>query len=716
VPNTAVQSLAATLRPLRLLLVAVVVLPLALFAGTAWINYRWAFDDAEAQLGRTSDAVGEHALKVFETNELVLDGIAERYGDLGWDEIAASAPVHLYLKRLAETMPHVAVTGFIAPDLRIIATNLDLPPRLARPHDFEPVHRDGADDLFISEPSIGNYTKQPQFLMTRYKPGAEHAPNGSMIFVSIRPEYFQRYYAMGFGRDYAISIIRDDGAILARYPDPNLPEGFTLNVDTGFRRSIAVAPDGGTFSAKSGVDGRERLFAYRKLGAYPVYVTVGMDRATIIGGWWRKMAGHLVFGLPATLALIAITIVALRRTEHARRALLQAHDESLRRQQAEASLHQAQKMEAVGQLTGGIAHDFNNLLTAIMGSLEMILHIGDAGEAIRKYAAGAMRAAERGARLTQQLLAFSRRQMLRPEIVNVNRLLGEFEALMQRAVGESIDFVLSLDPEVDPSRIDPAQFQSAVLNLVVNARDATPAGGRITIETRNVMLAANTGILDMEVAPGRYVMVTVSDTGSGMSAEVRAQVFDPFFTTKEVGKGSGLGLSQVYGFAKQSGGHVTVESEPGQGTVMRLYLPSLELPAAQHTDVAAEARPKAGRDATVLVVEDDPAVLETVRAGVAALGYNALTAHNAVEALAILRRDEPIDLLFTDIAMPGGINGIELGRQARQLRQDIKVLLTSGYATAMAEGQVSAGFAVLGKPYRQVQLAETIANALRQRG
>jgi CheY-like chemotaxis protein len=230
------------------------------------------------------------------------------------------------------------------------------------------------------------------------------------------------------------------------------------------------------------------------------------------------------------------------------------------------------------------------------------------------------------------------------------------------------------------------------------------------------MLAANTGILDMEVAPGRYVMVTVNDTGSGMSAEVRAQVFDPFFTTKEVGKGSGLGLSQVYGFAKQSGGHVTVESEPGQGTVMRLYLPSLELPAAQHTEVAAEARPKAGRDATVLVVEDDPAVLETVRAGVAALGYNALTAHNAVEALAILRRDEPIDLLFTDIAMPGGINGIELGRQARQLRQDIKVLLTSGYATAMAEGQVSAGFAVLGKPYRQVQLAETIANALRQRG
>jgi signal transduction histidine kinase len=716
VPNTAVQSLAGTLRPLRLLLAAVVILPLALFAGAAWVNYRWAFDNAEAQLGRASDAVGEHALKVFETNELILDGIAERYGDLGWDEIAASEPVHLYLKHLAQTMPHIAVTGFIAPDLGIVATNLDLPAGLARPHDFKPVPRDGAADLFISELSIGNDTGQPQFLMTRYKSGTERTPNGGMIFVSIRPEYFQRYYAMGFGRDYAISIIRDDGAILARYPDPNLPLGFALGPDTGFRRSIAVGPEGGTFSTASGVDGRERLFAYRKLGPYPIYVTVGMDHSTIIGGWWHRLAGHLIFGVPATLALVAITIVALRRTEHARDALLQAHAETQRRQQAEASLYQAQKMEAVGQLTGGIAHDFNNLLTAIMGSLEMILHIGDAGEAIRKYAAGAMRAAERGARLTQQLLAFSRRQMLRPEIVNVNRLLGEFEALMQRAVGESIDFVLSLDPEVDPSRIDPAQFQSAVLNLVVNARDATPAGGRITIETRNVMLAANTGVLDMEVAPGRYVLVTVRDTGSGMSPEVRAQVFDPFFTTKEVGKGSGLGLSQVYGFAKQSGGHVTVESEAGHGTVMRLYLPSVEIPAPQRSEAAAAVRPKAGRDATVLVVEDDPAVLETVRAGVAALGYRALTAHNAVEALAILRRDEPIDLLFTDIAMPGGINGIELGLQARQLRQDIKVLLTSGYAAAKVEGQANAGFAVLGKPYRQVQLAETIADALRQRG
>jgi signal transduction histidine kinase len=713
VAHTAVQSLAGTLKPLRLLLAAVIVLPVLLFAGAAWVNYRWAFEEAERQLSRTTDAVHEHALKVFETNELILDRIAERFGDLDWDQIASSAAVHQYLVQLALTVPHVAVMGFIGPDLRIANSNLDKP-GMARHHDFLSVHRANADDIFISEFSIGNLTGQPQFLVTRYKPNAEHTPDGSMIFVSIRPEYFRKFYAEGFGRDYAISIIRADGAILARYPDP-LRE-VVLAPGTGFRRSIATMSEAGSYSTPSAIDGRERLFHYRKLGNYPVYVAVGMDYATIVGGWWDKMANHLVFGVPATLALVAITMMALRRTERARLALLQAQDETRRREQAEASLHQAQKMEAVGQLTGGVAHDFNNLLTAIMGSLEMIVQAEGVGETVRRYAAGAMRAAERGARLTQQLLAFSRRQMLRPEIVNVNRLLGEFETLMQRAVGESLDFVLSLDPEVDPCRVDPAQFQSAVLNLVVNARDATPGGGRIAIETRNVMLAANSGSLDIEVAPGRYVMVAVSDTGSGMDAEVRAQAFDPFFTTKEIGKGSGLGLSQVYGFAKQSGGHVTVESEPGQGTIVRLYLPSVEIPASQRTEPGVSARPETGRGATVLVVEDDPAVLETVSDGVNALGYRALIAHNAVEALGILRRDEPIDLLFTDIAMPGGMNGIELARQARQLRQDIKVLLTSGYAGALAEGEASEGFAVLGKPYRQVQLAETIANVLGRRG
>jgi len=710
VQTFAVQSRAGTLRPLKLLLAAVIILPLVLFAGAAWLNYQWSFEEAQAQLTRTTDAVHEHALKIFQTNELVLDRIAERFGDRDWPGIASDPAVHAYLKHLAEDVPHVAVLGFIAPDRRIVASNLDLPPVLARQHDYLPVPREGDEDLFISELSLGNYTKHPQFLFTRYKPNSARTPDGGFVFASMRPEYFRAYYDVAFGKDYAISIIRADGAMLARYPD--VPPGTVLSPETGFRRAIAANPERGGYETVSAVDGNARLFSYSKVGYYPVYVAVGIDSATVTRRWWQKMSSHLVFGVPATLCLIALTVIALRGTARERAALLQANAEARRREELEASLYQAQKMEAVGQLTGGVAHDFNNLLTVIMGGLETVLRGGNLADPLRKHVTTAMRAAERGARLTQQLLAFSRQQMLHPEVVDANRLLHEFETLMQRAVGESIAFVFALDRGIGACRIDPAQFQSAILNLVVNARDATPAGGRITLATRDVLLSQDAARPDPEMAPGRYVLVSVSDTGTGMTPEVRAQAFNPFFTTKEVGKGSGLGLSQVYGFTRQSGGHVTIDSEPGRGATVRLYMPCVEAPAERGAAPAGERSAPASPAATVLVVEDDEAVRETAKSALAALGYRTLTAADATGALAILRRDEPIDLLFTDIVMPGGMSGVELARQARQLRGDIRVLLTSGYAAA-AESRTDEGFAVLSKPYRQKQLAERIAGLLR---
>jgi signal transduction histidine kinase len=691
----------------------VVILPVLLFAGAAWLNYRWSFDEAQAQLTRTTDAAHEHALKVFETNELVLDRIAERFGDLDWPQIASDRRVHDYLEHLAEDVPHIAVLGFIDPDRRIITTNLDLPPVVAGQHDFMPVHRENDADLFISEPNLGRYTNQPQFLVTLVKPNTV-APRGTgVIFVSIRPAYFRKYYAEAFGRDYAISIIRADGVILARYPD--LGEGLVLPPESGFRRNTAEQPERGGYSAVSAVDGRERLFSYRKLGPYPVYVAVGIDYATIVAHWWQKMASHLVFGVPATLCLVVLAVVALRRTARERTALMQAALEARRREELEASLYQAQKMEAVGQLTGGVAHDFNNLLTAVIGGLEAILGAKDLGGPLRKHAAAAMRAAERGARLTQQLLAFSRQQVLSPEVIDVNRLLGEFETLMQRAVGESIAFRFALDPDVAACRVDPAQFQSAVLNLVVNARDATAPGGSITVETRTVDLPPGEALPDPELTPGRYVRVSVSDTGSGMTPEVQAQAFNPFFTTKEVGKGSGLGLSQVYGFTKQSGGHVSVESERGRGTVVRLFLPCAEMAPDQPAPALAHAVMPPARTATVLIVEDDAAVRETAEEALADLGYRTLAASDATGALGILRRGERVDILFSDIVMPGGVNGVELAREAQRLRREIKVLLTSGYAGA-AEDQQADGFATLSKPYRQSQLADKIATILADAG
>jgi two-component system, NtrC family, sensor kinase len=711
VERTAVQRLASTLRPLQLLLIAVVVVPLGLFASAAWLNYRWAFEKAQAELVRTTDAVHEHALKVFEINELVLDRLAERYGEFDEETLARTPEVRTYVTQVATSAPHITSAGFIFADGRIISSSLDLPPRSAHRHEFMSVRRDARDDVLIGELELSSHTNHLRFLIARYKTKAVGIGNSDLIFTSVTPDYFQHYYSAAFGPTYAISIVRDDGAILARSPD--LPERFVLAPSSGFRRAIAQSADHGDYVGTSGIDGRTRLFSYRKLGSYPLYVAVGIDEATVLESWRAQLASHLVFGIPATLALIAITLIALRRSASAHAAMRQAASETRRRQQLEASFHQAQKMEAVGHLTGGVAHDFNNLLTAIIGSLEMIMRT-DASDVVRKYATAAMRAADRGAHLTQQLLAFSRRQVLRPEIVNVNRLLGEFETLTRRAVGESVEVAFSLDPKVDPCRIDPAQFQSAILNLVVNARDATPAGGRISIETRNTDLTAENGAVELGLSPGRYVMIAVSDSGSGMTPEVRAQAFDPFFTTKEVGKGSGLGLSQVYGFAKQSGGHVTVDSELGQGACIRFYLPSVEAPAPPPSDAALEPLPE-GRTGSVLIVEDDEAVLDTVRSSLEGFGYHIIVAHSAAEALDVLRRDEPIDLLFSDIVMPGGISGTALARLARQLRQDIKVLLTSGYSPSATSDQDKDGFAVLSKPYRQGELARMIAGLLGER-
>jgi signal transduction histidine kinase/CheY-like chemotaxis protein len=712
--SKAEQSLAGTLRPLQLLLAAVIVVPLALFAGAAWLNYGWTWQEAAARLERTADTVDEHALKVFETNELVLDRVAERIGDLDWPEIEGSARVHDYLKRLAERAPHIAAVGLIGPDRRIVNSSLDFPqPTVVSSHlNFSAVPREGEDDIFISDVTAGiGGGEEREFIVTRYKPGAPRLAGAGMIFVAVRPEYFREYYGDAFGNQgYTISLVRADGVILARYP--NLPEVTGLSAESGFRKAIVDKPEQGTYSANSEIDHLARSFAYRKLGAYPLYIAVGLGHDTILREWWRKMASQLIFGIPATLCLVAITWLALSRTRRAETLLRQANEEAARRERLEASLHQAQKMEAVGQLTGGIAHDFNNLLTAIMGSLEMILRAADGqSPLVRKYVAAAMRASERGARLTQQLLAFSRRQMLRPEVVNLNRLLGEFEALMQRAIGESIDFTMALDRKLDRCRVDPAQFQSAMLNLVMNARDATPAGGRITIATANTVIGSGREPVDVQLAPGRYVTVAVRDSGSGMTPEVRAHAFDPFFTTKEIGKGSGLGLSQVYGFAKQSGGDVRMESEPGCGTAVELYLPSVEAPEDARAAPVDEQKGKA-KPARVLVVEDDEAVLETAQTVISELGYTALAARNGAEALAILKRDESVDLLFSDIVMPGGMSGIALAREARQLRREIKVLLTSGYDADLADKQDADGFEVLAKPYRQSQLANKLAGIL----
>jgi PAS domain S-box-containing protein len=374
-------------------------------------------------------------------------------------------------------------------------------------------------------------------------------------------------------------------------------------------------------------------------------------------------------------------------------------------------LRQAQKMEAIGQLTGGVAHDFNNLLMVIAGSLDLLESRLDGDAKTIRYLSTARHGVERGAKLNQQLLAFARRQDLRTESVDIGALLRSFENLLDRAIGETIAVTIKDPPALLHARTDPHQLETAILNLAINARDAMPQGGALTVSTGVRSVRAKTAALNNTVA-GDYVVISVADTGSGMSADVISKVFEPFFTTKEVGKGTGLGLSQVYGFAKQSGGFVTIDSVVGEGTVISIHLPSAQAPEAS-TEERVAIREVKGQG-TVLVVEDDDDVREIASSMLRDLGYMVFEADRGKKALTLLDSGAPIDLVFTDVIMPGEVGGIELAREIKAHYKHIPVLLTSGYtAQRFQTDDMDEGLQILRKPYNRVDLSLAVKSAIR---
>jgi PAS domain S-box-containing protein len=385
------------------------------------------------------------------------------------------------------------------------------------------------------------------------------------------------------------------------------------------------------------------------------------------------------------------------------------------RKRTEEQLAQAQKMETVGQLSGGIAHDFNNLLTVILGNTEALSEKLRARPDLKLLCDGVFAAGQRGAELTKHLLAFGRRQVLQPVPIDCNELLSDLKRLLQRTLREDIEISLQLSPVLVAALADPAQLESAVINLALNAQDAMPAGGKLTFATGIAPLDERYRDLNPEVPPGDYVLVCVTDEGVGMAQEVRERAFEPFFTTKEVGKGSGLGLSMVYGFVKQSGGHVAIYSEPGLGTSVRLYLPTAGAkPGGGGAPAELGEHEAPGGAETILVVEDDPFVRGYAVATLEGLGYQVKTAANGPEGVARLSNDPTIDLLFTDVVMPGGMNGWELAQRANEIRPGIKVLFTSGYTldTLVGNGRLSVGVTMLMKPYRKADLAWRVRQAL----
>jgi PAS domain S-box-containing protein len=380
----------------------------------------------------------------------------------------------------------------------------------------------------------------------------------------------------------------------------------------------------------------------------------------------------------------------------------------------EQQLRHAQKMEAVGQLTGGVAHDFNNILTVITSTIEILADAVADDPQLAAIARAINEAADRGAQLTQRMLAFARKQPLQARSLDLNAIVERMVPMLRRTLGEDITIITGLADDLWHALADPSQVEDAILNLAVNARDAMPTGGRLVIETANVHLDQQYATHHPEVAPGEYVAMIVTDSGAGMSPDVVERAFEPFFTTKDVGRGSGLGLSMVYGFAKQSRGHVKIYSEVGHGSSVKLYLPKVAGAVALDTDTLSEPSEAHSGGETILVVEDDAAVRVAAAGILQNLGYRVLEAEDGEAALAILEQHHPIDLLFTDLIMPHGVSGQDLLRWVRERRPELKVLFTSGYSEHLFKGRgdVERGAPLLSKPYRRQNLAAAVRRAL----
>jgi two-component system NtrC family sensor kinase len=699
----------AAIRSLKLMLVASVALPFLLFCYAAWANYHAAFALADERIERAADIAAEQALRVFQSITVTFDSVEQiTRGRTDQTIKLNEAELSERLKQFVAALPDISSIWILDTRLDALVSSLffPIPPAVNAPERAYLKAQLAPDEgIHIGEVVRIQMTGRLIFPVSKWRSDSSGTFAG-LTEISVSPQAFERFYGPLAARTSAsFSLIRADGAVLARYPLPAVA-GIKLDASTGFGQMMAQNPEGGRYTTVSGVDRLERRFVVRKLAGFPLYVGSSLETRDIVGGWLRYMAGHLVFGIPATLFLVVLILLAMRRTS----AL---YIEAERRETLEANLRQAQKMEAVGQLTGGVAHDFNNLLTIILGNLQMALRQNPEGKT-KTLMSNAYQAADRAAELTKRLLAFSRSQPLDPHPIDANRLVAGMSDLLDRTLGETVAVETVRSAGLWLTEADAPQLEAAILNLAINARDAMAEGGKVTIETANAFLDEFYCQAVEGVKPGQYVMISVTDTGSGMPQDVIDKAFDPFFTTKPAGAGTGLGLSQVYGFIKQSGGHVRIYSEIGEGTTVKVYLPRSFARDKQLPGKAAEDSPE-GKQETVLVVEDDPDVRAYVVETLSALNYSVREAANAEAALGILGDPGPVDLLLTDVVMPG-MNGRKLAEAAQHRRPGLKVLYMTGYSrnAIVHQGRLDAGVSLMQKPFSQNVLAMRVRTILEQ--
>jgi signal transduction histidine kinase len=706
------QARATTVRLLQVLAAAALLLPLLFFAFASALSHRATYALADERIERSLDVLQEQALKVFQSMNLALDTIENMLAGLSEAEIRANEQrLHLRLRQIQSTLPEVQSIWIFGPTGHPQVITRDYPAPYAEDYatlDYFAVPRDSPAGVYIGGIHQSVSGGQPYVTFNR----ARHDAQGGFVGViemSLLPSDFSRFYShLLSGEGLQFALVRDDGVMLARYPP--ISRDLRLDEHSGFHRSIAADPAGGFYTSVGGNDNVERRVGTRRLPGFPVYVIAGIATAQIRNEWMGGMAMHLIFGVPATLFLFLTLLAVLRRTRR-------LYAETDQRLALEETLRQSQKLDAVGHLTGGVAHDFNNLLTIIIGNLETAQRLLEAWtDAVHLKLAqrigNAMHGAERAAALTKRLLAFARQQPLNPAAIDVNRLLNGLADFLRRALGEDVSMEIVGAGGVWPVEADPAELEAAILNLAVNARDAMPDGGKLTIETGNAYLDDTYCRQYSDLRPGQYVQISVTDTGVGMTGEIIDRAFEPFFTTKQAGQGTGLGLSQVYGFVKQSGGHVKIYSEVGEGTTVKMYLPRFARQASPPAEKNSE--PRRGRPGEcILVVEDDAEVRAYVVETLRGLGYDVIEAAGAEEALALMDRQRSINLLLTDVVMPGQ-NGRKLADAARQRQASLKVLYMTGYSrnAIVHQGRLDPGVELLQKPLTSEQLAATVRKVL----
>ncbi|WP_143201685.1 hybrid sensor histidine kinase/response regulator [Bradyrhizobium sp. NAS96.2] len=697
-----------SLKLLQWMMAASLALPLALFLFASAMSRISTSEAADQEIQRTLDVTHEHALKVFETIDRSLAEVTEVVRGMSDAEIVArEKSLHERLRQVAETLPQVkSIWIFDASGHALVNSLVEPAPDIDfSDRDYFRIHAERDIGTYIGEV----LTPRPPYQGARFFSVGRRRSNadgsfGGVIQASVLPEYFENFYAR-IGREPGsfLALIRTDGAVLAHYPVVDHEARFEPSGPLG--QQMAANPQAGTMTIRSPVDGIERRMRYERLSEYPIYVSAGLETLAIRARWITTMAQHLIFGIPATALLFGLLVLAYQRTER-------LEEEASKRIEAEEALRHGQRLEALGQLTGGVAHDFNNLLTVIRASVDMLRRPDLPEPRRQRYIDAISNTVNRAAKLTNQLLAFARRQTLKPEVFDACQNVRTLSEMIATLIGSRIEITAQVPDQTCLVNADAGQFETALINMAVNARDAMDGVGRLTIAVRAVDKLPSES--STPPSPHGHVAVSVADTGVGIPQELFGRIFEPFYTTKEVGHGTGLGLSQVFGFAKQSGGEVTVTSEVGKGSTFTLYLPRVVGRHNAQSQLTEDAPPVDPTSASVLIVEDNAEVGKFAADTLTQLGCTCVLVENATHALEELAVDPGrFDLVFTDVVMPG-MSGIELAEEIRRQRLDLPIVLASGYSQVLSQ-QGSGGFELLQKPYSAEQLARVLHKAARSR-